>query len=122
MGTNKQAPRMTEEEYELAKIHWPAAYIVSLDGDPHSVFARLMGVDRNRAKELCYIFQYKHHCWMFKAMRRDTRVRGKLTTEIMYYSRANGTPQTIYQILRTAEDAVSADDDKKSAEWRSRNV
>lgn len=121
MGTNK-APRMSEEEYEKAKIHWPAAYIVSLDGDPHSVFARLMGVDRNRAKELCYIFQYKHHCWMFKAMRRESRVRGKLSMEIMYNSRANGMPQTIYQILRSAEDAVDADYEKKSKEWRDKNV
>lgn len=93
---------MTNEEYELAKQHYATAY---LEGDPngdcHGHFARLIGTSRNRAKEVCYMFQWRHDCHPFRSLRENHRVIRAFVKRVKQGS--TGMTST-YEILAQAEE------------------
>ncbi len=47
---------MSNYEISIAEA-WAQAYGTP-HGDPHGVFAELLGVDRNKAKEICYKYMW----------------------------------------------------------------
>ena len=70
--------KLTDEELKLLyseKIHLiPGAFSVYADsrqGDPHQAFATLLGVSRDIAKSLLYMFLYKDDSWICEYFRRE---------------------------------------------------
>lgn len=69
---------LTDEDLKLIygeKEHLiPGAFSVYADsrqGDPHQAFATLLGVPRNVAKSLLYMFLYKDDSWVCEYFRRE---------------------------------------------------
>lgn len=101
---------ITKEEKELVEKHWAEVYIHtdSRTTDIHSLFAEKVGVDRQRAKQLAYLYTYQNRgSHFFGTMLRSNQVRGKLVVRIQKLHKFIGNEYTsIYQILEQAEKEV----------------
>lgn len=50
--------------------HAVSVYMDSGQGDPHQAFADELGITRNEAKSMFYIFLYKDDCWFARNFRK----------------------------------------------------
>jgi hypothetical protein len=101
----RTAAYLTEEELEKARIHWPTAYLTTdtTHGDAHGLFAELMGVSRNRAKQICYSFTYQQKSWFFNKCRFDRRVMVNLASRLKF---GEETDDSLTEIIGESEFRV----------------
>lgn len=105
-------PRVTPEELAKAREVFWDIFMVKHDSDCYNDFAKALGCDRNRAKQVYYFILYqKGH--MQNQQMQERRVRGKLAVRIKKYTEFLENPETIYQILSRAEDEVDEEEAKR---------
>lgn len=105
-------PRVTPEELAKAREVFWDIFMVKHDSDCYNDFAKALGCDRNRAKQVYYFILYqKGH--MQNQQMQERRVRGKLAVRIKKYTEFLENPETIYQILARAEDEVDEEEAKR---------
>lgn len=105
-------PRVTPEELAKAREVFWDIFMVKHDSDCYNDFAKALGCDRNRAKQVYYFILYqKGH--MQNQQMQERRVRGKLALRIKKYTEFLENPETIYQILARAEDEVDEEEAKR---------
>ena len=87
--------------------------MVKNDSDCYNDFAKALGCDRNRAKQVYYwiIYQKGH---LQNQQQAERRIRGKLAVRVKKYTEFLENPETIYQILSRAEDeAIATEEERK---------
>lgn len=112
---------MTDYEYELAKKHWPEVYILAPNNiDHHGMFGQLMGCSRQRAKEICYMFQFKHQCHLFDYIKRERATSAQLCVRIrgMLKEKGERFVESVYQVMDKAELAAEALHRQRKAQKR----
>ena len=99
---------LTEKEQADALIHWPVVYLLTdtTGGDPHGMFAELMGVSRNRAKTICYVMIYKHKSYMMGQWMKARRIGVAIAKELWEQDPPGSRTRSVVQIIDDAEDRV----------------
>lgn len=107
---------MTEEEMKLCEEHFGKVYF-SGDGkgDYHGEFAKLLGVSRERAKEMAWEFIWRSNSQGAKWLRRDTAKIGHLVRQVEISRKACSIPVTRYAIYEEAE--AYAKNKEKNKRW-----
>lgn len=103
---NSYPNKMTPEEYNLAKLHWCDAYVLMppYDGyDPHQSFADMIGTTRQRAKEISYMFTWRHDCHHFRLVRDQSRMVRCLVDMV---NEGREERQSVHKIMSEAEERV----------------
>lgn len=108
MGNKTEKARpLTTEEYEGCVKHWATAYASGRHGDPHNVFAQLMGVTRNEAKRISFTYIYTNRQdWVFNHMHNERHRISVMAREIVSLKRSNGIDMTVYQLLDWVDGEV----------------
>lgn len=105
-------PRVTPEELFRARVVFWDIFMVKNESDCFNDFANALGCDRNRAKQIYYFILYQRG-FMQKQQIRERKIRARLATRILKYTKFLENPETIYQIMARAEDEVEEDELQK---------
>ena len=106
-------PKMTQEEREILRGCFADIFLFGpTDNDPYTELGQKLGVPRQRAKQLYWVFCFTEKGHYFNSVARDRKVRGALASRIKGYTHFLDNPETIYQILARAEDDVDEKEEK----------
>lgn len=111
-------PAITPEEIAVAREVFWDIFMVKNDSDCFNDFAKALGCDRTRAKQVYYWVLYQKG-YMQNQQQGERRIRGKLVVRIKKYTEFLENPETVYQILSRAEDeAIATEEERKQMRER----
>ena len=107
----------SEQEMAVAKEVLANLIIFGGDNDPFQPFADALGSTRHRAKEVTFwILHRRPGGYIQKYLRELFQVRAALAARVKKYTEFVDNPETIYQIVKRAED--EAEEKEQAAEER----